>query len=302
MFRSIASKSICFKEELINSLFDISFYKTLVNKSLRYSIRYLHLLIMVIMYIYTAFVVVPLYIQGRNIPQYISAGYKFINEIYPEGLVLTLKNGSLRSNVDEPFYIDSSKTSDSITSFQHLIAIDTKNTYSELNNYHSFIIVNKNNIHIMTSHDSQKKDYQTFSLKEIDGYYVINKEMYQKMSDSIKPYASYIPLYYYIGLSLFLVLFPIIGSVIYLFGTIVYLLFFSFVFFLIFNVFRIYHYSFRSIFHVSLHAISVSLVLQSIQYWLKVSVPYTYSLPFFIWMIYILVFLTKDAQTVNKAS
>jgi len=254
------------------------------------------------MYVYTAFLVIPLYIQGGNIPQYINVSYKFINEIYPEGLVLTLKNGSLRSNVDEPFYIDLPKTSDSIIAFPHFIAIDTKNTYSQLNNYHSFIIVNKNDIHIKANYNNEDKDYQTFSLKEIDGYFMINKEVYQRICDSIKPYISYISPFYYMGLSLFLLLFPLIGSFIYLFGIVMYLLFFSFLFFLIFNMFHIYNYSFRSIFHISLHAISVSLVLQFIQYWLRVSVPYTYSLPFFIWMIYILIFLTKDAQTVNQTS
>lgn len=230
-----------------------------------------------------------LFIAGKNIPRYSQLGFGVIKELYPSGLVLTINNGTLRSNVDEPFYIDFPKSLTNINKKSHFIAIDTKNTYTDLTDYNSWIIATKKNVYTV----SDDKTVQSFSLNEINGYYILNKEVFVHILNTVKPYLSYLPLLYISFLIVLFFIFPIIFGFFYFLGLLFFLLFFSYLFYLFFRSNR----SFKSVFHISLHAISASLIFQLIQAWLQVTVFFSFALPFIIWMLFILKNIDKDEYT-----
>jgi len=300
MFQFIISKIHRFKDVVSKSLFDLSFYQSLQNKPLRFSFRYLFFLLLFIIFILIFSVILPFFIFGKIIPQYSNRGFQYMKEIFPEGLTLTLKDGSLRTNVDEPFYIEMPKQFSNLSNKTHLVVIDTKNKYSNISDYNSWIVVGKNNIYIMEGSNNSDERYETFSLKETRGYFVINKEVYLRILDSLKPYLSYAGFFYYSGLCIVLFVFPFIGAAVYFVCLIMYISLYSYFLYLLFNLLHISNVTFKSIFHISLHVITVPLTFQFVQYLYKISVPFTFTFPFLIWMIYILIYLSKDVHANHK--
>jgi len=265
-----------------------------------FSFRYLFCLIFLLICIYTIITFTPLVIEITTFFNKSQINYELVKDLFPDGLALTIKDGILRTNVDEPYYVDIPKTINYSIDSKHLLVFDTKNTYSSLIDYQSSIVITKNNIYIMNNLKDAKNDFQTFSLKEITGYYVINKTVYLRFIESFKAYLPHISIFLYIIFGFFLIFFPILTTLVYLVALIIYLLFFSILIYYLFMFLHIYKFSVKRIFQISLHAITVSIIFQLVQSLLHISVPYTFTVPFFIWMTYILNSLLKNDYSNNQ--
>jgi len=300
MIKKLRNSLFVFKTYIYQSLFDIPFYESLHIKTLMFSFRYLFCLIFLLICIYTIITFTPLVIEITTFFNKSQINYELVKDLFPDGLALTIKDGILRTNVDEPYYVDIPKTISYSIDSKHLLVFDTKNTYSSLIDYQSSIVITKNNIYIMNNLKDAKNDFQTFSLKEITGYYVINKTVYLRFIESFKAYLPHISIFLYIIFGFFLIFFPILTTLVYLVALIIYLLFFSILIYYLFMFLHIYKFSVKRIFQISLHAITVSIIFQLVQSLLHISVPYTFTVPFFILMTYILNSLLKNDYSNNQ--
>ncbi len=104
-----------------------------------------------------------------------------IIEVYPEELVVTIKNGTAKSNVTEPYYITMRKeTLEKLFSYQkdsgitrskiRLLAVDTKAKAEDFERYQSLALLTENSL--VTYRDG---DIEIYPLRDI-GDMTVNKE------------------------------------------------------------------------------------------------------------------------------
>ncbi len=289
-----------FKSVYIKSLFDPTFYQSIIRQPIATSVYYLYKLLLCCVTIFIFYFLLVSLISFPKLKTFSQNVTRSVKSLFPEGLVLTVKDGSIRTNVDEPYFIKTPqefRTSNN----PHLIVFDTKNNEQNVQQFNVPIVVKRNAVFFRTSEDSN--EYRMYPINKQEGFAVITRDSYLKAINLLSGYK----FHFIAGISLlvifFVILLPPIASFFLLTLLLIYLVICSaFITFIL----RFFHKPFvlKDVYHVSLHAITASLTLQLLQLLLSIQVPYTFTLPYLIWMVYILLYLQKNptAKTITHSS
>ncbi|MEK7078940.1 MAG: DUF1189 family protein [Patescibacteria group bacterium] len=280
-----------FTNTLKKSLTSPGYYSDILSASFSFSLKYLFALLFFIALIRGIVFSVAFIPTVPRIPGYINESKQIIKNLYPPGLTITIKDGSLRSNVDEPYYIPFPARFN--VKDMSLVTIDTKASVDSFKKYNTAFLVTKNALAYPDS--DTKGSYKVYPFSDIKGFLIINREAYDRVINVIIPYFKYYPLAILVIFILLLLIVPIFGSFFSLSGALLYLLVLTLLTHLISKFMKV-GLTYSQAFRLGLHGLTFSLLFDMLKSVMGVTIPYTYTAPFIIWMVIVFTQLKKHHE------
>jgi hypothetical protein len=265
------------------------YYKELLATKLAYTIKYYLFLSLILS------LVISCVVSIKAIPNTI-VGLKNISgeikKIYPDDLLITVKDSKWTINKPEPYIIPLPETAVDKTkedSLKNIIVFYKVGTIEDFNTFKTFALVNETNI--LTQEDNSGiKATPISKLPDFDA----DKSKVNEIVDRLYSYLKYLP--YFLPLILFFDQFILnyIGL------KILYIIWVGFVLFL-FSLIRRNKISYISAVRVGIHTMTLPLILEAILYLAKVEVPISkwIFVVNVILAIFVLEKITKKEETLN---
>lgn len=260
---------------------DFSYYKDIAKAPFSFSLKYLFFLNLIIgivggvIFAQTVIRFIP------EIPAKIEQAKIIAKEFYPNDLVVTINNGKLRTNVDEPYFIEFPADLNIDKNLFHLITIDTKASVEDIKKYQTAVLVTNNALVF----PDKNAGYRVQFLSDMKGYYTINNYVYNTIMSKILSYLNYLPYVAYILIFCMILIFPFFMAFFSVIGHLVYVSIMSIILWLIVKIIKI-KASYGKIIQLSLHGLTIPIIISSFSQWLNISMPnLSYSLIFLLLMI-----------------
>ena len=248
---------------LIKSHTSPAYYKELLPVKFSFSLKYFYLyflLYALIGTIYVGFMVAP------PVSKFLSALPAKVQSLYPDELIVTIKNGEVSTNVEEPFSIPLSRfeelfTPDSVlgtntVSPENLIVIDTEGQVDDFATYRTAVLITKKNVVIMDNDGTR--------LYPLDGSmnYTLTKAEVNSGINQVSPFLDYIIpgmiIFTFLGLFLF------VPS-----GHLLYLLFFALLFWLLAKITKI-NLTYKGCYKLGLHLVTIHATVFGLLFMLNI--------------------------------
>ena len=274
------------------SLADPEYYSHILKTPFSFSFKYIFFLVFLFIFARAFTVSLSLINFIPKLPQYVSQGKQIVKEFYPHELVLTFRDGALRTNVDEPYTIPFPKSLNvQDTSFA---VIDTKSSIDNMKNYKTVLYVTKDAV--AYPDNNADSGYKVRFFSDFRGYTVINRASYDRVINQLLPYFDYAP-HLFIGLSFFVLLFlTVFGTFVYLPILLIQLLVLSVIIYLISKGMK-KNLGYWEIYRLSLHGVTFSVLFDYFKNVFGISIPYTFVMPYLIWMTIVLSRLRNVHET-----
>jgi len=274
-----------FFKTLYRSLVDFNYYSDIYKASFYFSLKYLFMLLFVMQFIQSIFFATELGKLIPKVPNFITTVKTTVNNFFPEDLIITFNNGRVRTNVDEPFFIELPKnlTSGEIQLNKHLITIDTKAQIEDIKKYNTSILITANAF----IYPDGNKGYKVQFLNDLKGHFQIDKRNYFLITNKLLPYLSYTTLFISILIALTIFILPFITTFFALLGKFFYLLFFSLIL-LILTKIMTKNIRYKKVFQLAMHASTLPILISYFANLLNLTVPpFTLSTILFLFMIFV---------------
>jgi hypothetical protein len=174
-----------------------SYYADIVKAPLSFSVKYYVVYMFLFSIIVSAIIVVrwviPIsHFALQDLPP-------LLVNVYPEELVVTINNGQVSTNVQEPYFIPVSRLEPIGEAFkqrvlgsqesdvQNLLVIDTEATAEDITSYNTLILLTWDAVSFI----NDSGNIETMSLKKVENI-TINQETINKSIESITPLFAYI--------------------------------------------------------------------------------------------------------------
>lgn len=265
-----------FKQSLTNP----GYYPDILKSRLSFSLKYLFGLIFCIIFLKTLLFSVTLLPVIPKLPEYAKTGKNILKNLYPSNLTVTINKGQLRTNVDEPYVIPFPKEFNIFD--MSLAVIDTKTTIHDPKIYHTVFLVTKEAVSYPD--ESSHNGYTVQRISDMKGYSVINRDVYENIIQPVLPLFDRLPRFGVILLTAFVILGTAMGSFFYFVLILFYLSVYCLLLLFISKNMKM-QLSYKSVYHLSLHGITFSLIFDFFKSSLAITIPFTFILPFIIWMI-----------------
>lgn len=285
--------AITFRKSLTNP----GYYSDILSAPFSFSLKYLFTLLFFIALIRGIAFSVAFIPTVPKIPGYIEESKQIIRNLYPQGLTVTIKDGSLKSNVDEPYYIPFPARFN--IKDMSLVAIDTKASVDSFKKYNTAFLVTKNALAYPDS--DTKGSYKVYPFSDIKGFVIINREAYDRIVNAIIPYFRFYPLGIVSIFIFLLLLVPVFGSLFSLAGALLYLLVLTLFTHLIAKLMKL-QLSYSQPFRLGMHGLTFSLLFSMLKSLMGITIPYTYTAPFILWMIIVFAQLKKHHEATFPSS
>lgn len=280
-----------FTKTLKKSLTNPGYYSHILSAPFSFSLKYLFALLFFIALIRGIVFSIAFIPTVPKIPGYIEESKQIIKNLYPLGLTVTINDGSLRTNVDEPYYIPFPARFN--IKDMSLVAIDTKASVDSFKKYKTAFLVTKNALAYPDS--DTKGSYKVYPFSDLKGYLIINRAAYERVINIIIPYFKYYPLAIAAIFVFLLFAVPIFGSIFALSGVLLYLLVLTLVTYLISKFMKL-GLTYSQVFRLGIHGLTFSLLFSILKSLIGVTIPYTYTAPFILWMIIVFNQLKKHHE------
>lgn len=199
-----------------NSAFKPSYYKNILKAPFSFSLKFFLFLFLALSFL--TVVAASIFLVQRVNP--------FINQLktqlpsfYPTELVIEIKNGEVKTNVAEPYFVsldpewfpqeirEALKTQP----LQNIIVIDTQAQPTDIRKYQTFALLTKNDLAVI----AENNEIRINSLEEIKDF-TLNQEMVKTGWQAITPYFKWIIPASIVLLLIFIPIGTIMGKLIYL--------------------------------------------------------------------------------------
>ena len=241
------------------SLFDFSYYEKLVQETFVKAILYVYLLLVATLFIGVVKEAVILIPKSRDLTPLVVNLKRIIKTGYPKNLVVTVKDGVVKTNVKEPYFIDF-PASEKNRAGTHFIAIDTKAVIANYASYNSAILVTKNSI-------VYKDDGNALKVEPVDKTYnfVINQSKYDSLVKKFSPYIDYVPTIIIVFVTLFFLTWPFIGAAFLLIGKLILVLIIAFLLFIVSRVLK-KNLTYSQMYKMSLFGLTLPILIETLNY------------------------------------
>ena len=253
-----------FVRTLRNSLFNLGYYRQVKDAPLAFSVKYLFGLLTATALVFFLPLAAGIVLILFNLPQTIRSVVKEAENIYPAGLVLTVADKKLSTNVPEPYYVSL------FGQKGRFLTIDTKASPADFARLDSYLLVTKTSI---------VSDGSTVPIGQIAKDGVLNQKTYLGWLRGFYPYLKYAP-QFLAGTAIFLVTIgPVLAGAAALPFRLAYLAVFCL---LVTWPVRAggFSYSFRQVYKMAIHASTLPTVFFTLLAVLGLSpaIPFGYSL------------------------
>lgn len=285
------NKLITFVNTLKKSLTNPGYYSDILSAPFSFSLKYLFALLFFIALIRGIAFSIAFIPTIPKVPGYIEESKQIIKNLYPPGLTVTIKDGSLRTNVDEPYYIPFPARFN--IKDMSMVVIDTKASVDSFKKYNTAFLVTKTALAYPDS--DTKGSYKVYPFSDVKGFVIVNREAYDRVVNAIIPYFKYYPLAIAAIFIFLLLAIPVFGSLFSLSGVLLYLVVLTLVTHLISKFMKL-SLSYSQAFHLGIHGLTFSLIFSLFKSLMGITIPYTYTLPFILWMIIVFTQLKKHHE------
>jgi hypothetical protein len=220
-----------------------------------------------------------------KLPEFVTTAKNRLDTFYPSNLVITIKDGIVTTNTDEPVFLNIPEAVDE--DIKHVVTIDTKAKVEDYYDYDTFFLVTDDSVVYPESDD---KTYSVTSIKELQeevDITQIDRNVYEEFLGVAYPALDSIPkLAPFILIGVVLIV-PFIASVFEFIRNIIIVALLSvmtFVFALLLKI----NLPYLKIFQMGLHAVTIPLILMLILFFTGASVPLLFIASFLLWMVIIL--------------
>lgn len=212
--------------------------------------------------------------------------------MYPESLVLTVKDGELSSNVEEPYVIEFPSRWKSIftnddpeeeNAYDHLATIATKMSVEDYHLTKSLILITKRSL-VMADKDG---GLRVMPLSQFGPDITITHQMYAGILRSISPFLKYIVPLLSASLVLWAFLLPIFMAGAAIMQALIYLLLLTLILWITSAVMK-KGYSYVELYKMGIYGYTVLALSSLVLDMITLHIPYLPSILFLGWMIYVL--------------
>jgi hypothetical protein len=236
------------------SLFNPQYYTNVLKAPFFFSFKYFTALFLVLSLLTS---LAASFFINQEVKPYFNRLEKQLPSFYPADLQITIENGRVNTNVQEPFFIplDPDLFPDEFGQalkqqpVQNILVINTQAHPSDLDQYQTIALLTKDSLAII----QDKNDIRVFSLKDVQSF-TVNQKIVSSAWNRILPYFRWlIPI-------LILIIFLTVPTVT-IATKFLYLALFSLIPFLISKVLKIQDLSFIKALQVNLHALTLPTVI-----------------------------------------
>lgn len=250
------------------SLTDISYYRDVVGAKFTFSLKYLYFLMFLLALIKGISIVPGMIAVIAKMPEIKTTVVKVTDKLYPDELVVTIEDGKLSTNVEEPYYIkfpqeiDTNIDGESFDSseFAGLVVIDTAGDVGDYESYDSLILVTENAIVYPDDDTSDVGGYRVLPLRNIQSDMVIDRVFYDELVGKIMPYFDYAPAVFTGIILLSVLVLPFLLASFYTSGRLLYLLIPSLLL-LLFAKLTKRELRYADVYQVSMHTLTAPVIL-----------------------------------------
>jgi hypothetical protein len=173
-----------FLNKIQSSIYSPEFYSKIAKQSFGSAISYYLILAFLLTVITAAFPIYSFLTGGRNELQTFTDQIK---DIYPSELEVEVKNGTVTTNVEEPYFIPVPSEDKNASAEGNLVVIDTKTPFSakQFNEYGTFVWVTKDTLVMKTDDDSAQ--LRSFDLSEVSDV-TLNKNRVNSFIAKLSPW------------------------------------------------------------------------------------------------------------------
>lgn len=250
------------------SLTDLNYYKEVVKLPFKFSLKYLFFLLFILTLISSLKFASILGFVIPKTPQLIAAAKDGVKSLFPSGLVLTVRDGELSTNVKEPYYIDLPGVWGSPKD-THFITIDTKAKVDDIQSLNTLILLTKKSAVVKEKNNGLR----VYPFSDIKETLVLDRDTYNQFVSRFLPYLDYLPKILIILLILGILVWPFVGAGLWLIGELFYLLITSVILLLIATLMkRKIRYS--KLYQMSMHALTLPLLISFSLGFLGINLPF----------------------------
>lgn len=271
-----------FYRSFIKSITSPSYYRDIVKAPLSFSIKYILFLSYLVVLFHTLTAVGYLAFQLPKLPEHIETVKQRLNTFYPQDLIVTVENGTLSTNKQEPIHFNIPELQDE--EIQHILTIDTSAQVENYPDYNSLILVTDEEY---VYPENTPEGYSVVQIDETGEHMTISRENYDQLLGEVVPLLERLPSiapYILIGIVL---LVPFFGAVFEFIRNIFSVGLFTLITWLISQVLKI-KLNYTKLFQMGLHAATVPVLITAILFLFGVSLPLIYLSSFLLWMVIIL--------------
>jgi len=271
------------------SLTSPAYYQDILSAKFSFSFKYLIFLLFLASLLFSFKAAIGLAKIRPKVPSFITEAKKVISEIYPDELVLTIRNKKITTNVIEPYSIDFPDDKKiPVEGYKHLLTINTRASIDDFQKYNSVFLLAGD--YIVTP-DNEGRSYKVLPLDDYlkkipDGAY-LNKGLYLEMVKKALPYFDYLPRIVDLVILFLIVLSPILITGLSLLGKLLFLLIYSFFLWLLALVLK-RGLSYAKVFQMSMHGLTLPILLGAFLSLINFPIPFVSTIIFLVWMIVIL--------------
>jgi len=280
---------------LKRSLTDPNYYREIAKIKFGFSLKYLFFLLILTSLLISLSLGFTIIKAIPQVPGFITQSKAIINNFYPKDLEITITNGALSTNVQEPYFIKVPPefAKENIKNM-NLITIDTSAKVEDIKKYNTAVLVTKNAV----VYPDKNNQYKIAFLNQVPNS-KINKQIYDRIINKALPYSKFIAPFLMTTAILTVLIMPFIIGSFSLFGKLIYLLIVTVPLFLLSFILK-NKLSYGKVYQLSMHGLTFSILIQLIIDILKLttsinfySAGYSFilNLPwltFFVWMIVVL--------------
>lgn len=246
-----------FIELIQKSIYSPEYYRDILIRPASYAWKYYASLAMLLAVLMTIVTTVPLV---PKIHSFLKELPEKVISYYPQDLKITIAKGEVTTNVQEPYFVDFPGNNTKLATASEILRIATIDTKSEVtldqfNVYNSVFWLSHNSIVALDS----AKALHTVVLGDLNA--TIDVAHIRSALTKIEPY--------FIFITPLVVLLVFVGMIVSFLAMIVYLLFDALLVYLLGKIMK-EHWSYAQSYHLSLHAVTLPLLLSSVFYLLPI--------------------------------
>lgn len=256
------SKILIFIRTFWKSLTNPSYYKDILSAKFSFSLKYLFSLLLITSLAFGIVTSIRIIKLIPQVPGFIDSTKKFLTEIYPKELKITLKDKKIKTNVKEPYYIDFPQNKNFTgAAFKHFVVIDTKGEVESYPKLESMFLLTSDAL--VTS--SGGRSYETIPLTDFfakapDGTSIDQKGYEAILNGSIPYFSKIIPNILKIVVMVMIVVYPVFRAAAGLLVEMTLLLPISFVLFLFAKLAK-RSISYAKSYQFSMHGLTIPILL-----------------------------------------
>lgn len=172
-----------FFKNILSSIYSPVFYSTIPQMPFGSALRYFLSLILLLVFI-QSIVFIP---SALDIKSQVATWIDLAFTLYPDELVIKIRNGQVTTNVTEPYFIR--LPAGKLDGFENLVVIDTATPFSvsQFNQYRTFVWLTRDSIFLK----GDKPEIRTFDLSQVKDS-TINKATLNFYRDKFSPWLKFI--------------------------------------------------------------------------------------------------------------